>query len=109
SSDCLGDTAFDVTPKALVRWRIEPLDGTKRTLDDRLRLSAPKASRCLAITALRALPPGSRLRKPALTRAARAGSAAAGRDLEDGRIIRQHAVSTEYEALELLAPPNVPH
>jgi hypothetical protein len=68
-----------VIPTTLVRWRMEPSAATQRTLDDRLRLAAPKASSGLAATVLRALPAGSRIRRAALTRAARAGFAAAGR------------------------------
>ena len=62
-----------------MRWRIDPLDGGARTLDDRLRLAAPRLSSSLVAATLRAFPAGSRIRKAALTRALRAGFAAIGR------------------------------
>jgi ketosteroid isomerase-like protein len=68
-----------MTSERFRRWRIEPARVAGRTLDDRLRASAPKASSSLAATVLRALPAGSRIRKAALTRAVRAGFAAIGR------------------------------
>ena len=62
----------------IVRWKIEPLERDRRSLDERLALRAPRLTQ-RAIRAVMGRPAGSRLRKAAFTRAVRVGYAANNR------------------------------
>lgn len=76
-----------------VRWQVKPLERTRRGLDERIRLAAPKLNRQLSALLLQRLRGGSWLRRAALTRAVRVGFAANNRG--------------DYDSLEVIYHPEV--
>ena len=64
--------------EAVARWKIEPLERSRRGLDERLLLAAPRAARVLGRFFARR-PAGSRTRRALITRVIRIGFAANNR------------------------------
>jgi ketosteroid isomerase-like protein len=62
----------------VVRWKIEPLNRSRRGLDERLLLAAPSAARVIGRILARR-PAGSRIRRALITRVIRVGFAANNR------------------------------
>jgi ketosteroid isomerase-like protein len=81
-----------VEERELVRWQIEPLERRRRGVDERIAIALPWLARRLRAASTR-LPPGSTMRRAALTRAVRTGWAATNRD--------------DYEALRASLHPDV--
>lgn len=77
---------------AVVRWKIEPLKRSRRGLDERLLLAAPRAARVLG-RVLAGRPAGSRTRRALITRVIRIGIAANNR--------------LDYDALSVFYEPGV--
>jgi hypothetical protein len=63
---------------AVVRWKIEPLERSRRGLDERLLLAAPRVARALG-RFMAGRPAGSRARRALITRVMRIGFAANNR------------------------------
>jgi hypothetical protein len=86
-----------VPAAAVVRWKIEPLDRSRRGLDERIALAAPWLSRRLSMLATRQ-PLGSRLRRTLLTRAVQVTVAANNRGDYEAML------ATYHPEVELIPP-----
>jgi SnoaL-like domain len=64
--------------REIVGWKVEPLERSRRGLDERILMAAPRLQRLLVAQARRR-PPGSRLRRAVITRGLQVGLAAANR------------------------------
>ena len=65
--------------REIVRWKVDPLvERSRRGLDERILMAAPRLQRLLVAQARRR-PPGSRLRRAVITRGLQVGLAAANR------------------------------
>jgi ketosteroid isomerase-like protein len=73
----------------LVRWKIEPLERSRRGLGERLALAFPRLSRLFS-TLVMSRPAGSRLRRTAITRSVRAGIAANNRGDYEAMLAKYH-------------------
>src|SRR5688572_33207525 len=78
-----------MTDVEIVRWPVEPLERSRRGLDERLALLAPKLRQRLARRAMDE-PAGSELRRKLLTRGVRISAAANNRSDYDSMLVSYH-------------------
>jgi SnoaL-like protein len=73
----------------IIPWEVEPLERSRRGVDEWLALATPWLRRRLVLRAMRR-PPGSDLRRKLLTRGVRVAAAANNRDDYDSMLVAYH-------------------